>query len=88
MKRTLSLLLAAVMLLVMAPFQALAFSDITDRDEIIAAETLQSLGIMSRKGRAVFDPNAYITRAEFCKIATLASGFEEPAFRGIPFSPM
>lgn len=88
MKRTLSLLLAAVMLLVMAPFQALAFSDITDRDEIIAAETLQSLGIMSGKGGDVFDPNGYLTRAEFCKIATLASGFEEQAsFQGYTIFP-
>lgn len=72
-KRILCAALALVMLLGSVP--ALAFSDIPDSAEKSAAEALASLGIVADVDR--YNPNSNLTRAEFCKIATLALGFAE-----------
>ena len=74
MKRTLSLLLALLLLLTLAP-AALAFEDIPDFAERAAAESLASLGVVDSVD--LFYPQSSLTRAQFCKIAVLAAGFEE-----------
>ena len=72
-KRLVSSLLAAA-LLASAP-QSLAFSDIPHPEQSLAAESLASLGILAQA--EAFNPNASLTRAQFCKMATLAAGFNE-----------
>lgn len=52
-----------------------AFDDIATYSEKAAAESLASLGIVDNV--ANFNPNRSLTRAEFCKIAVLAAGFDE-----------
>ncbi len=74
MKRFLTLLLAALMLLALAP-ASLAFEDIPDFAERAAAESLASMGIVDDV--AQFNPADNLTRAQFCKIAVLAAGLED-----------
>lgn len=72
-KQFVSSLLAAAMLAGSLP--AGAFSDIQPPDQSLAAESLASLGIVAQA--ASFNPNASLTRAQFCKMAVLAAGFHE-----------
>lgn len=74
MKRHISLLLAFIMALCLVP-QAQAFDDVSDLAESAAAESLASIGIVDSVDR--FNPQNYLTRAQFCKIAVLAAGFTE-----------
>lgn len=73
-KRIIALALALVMAAGLVP-SAAVFTDISDDSEQWAAETLASLGIVSSVDR--FNPDASLTRAEFCKMAVLAAGFSE-----------
>lgn len=52
----------------------LAFSDVSDSDMSLAAETLAGLGIVSGDGSGSFYPDQGLTRAQFCKIAVLTEG--------------
>lgn len=72
-KRFVSSLLAAAMLAGSLP--ARAFSDIAPPEQSLAAESLASLGIVAQAES--FNPNASLTRAQFCKMAVLAAGFNE-----------
>lgn len=54
---------------------AMAFSDISEPNESTAAESLRSLGIVADV--ANFNPKNNLSRAEFCKMAVLAAGFNE-----------
>ena len=74
MKRSISLLLAVLLLLSAVPFVS-AFDDITDFRQSAAAESLASLGIVDSVSK--FNPHDNLTRAQFCKIAVLSAGFEE-----------
>lgn len=73
-KRSFSLLLTLCLLLGLAP-TARAFSDVSDFAESAAAESLASLGIIDNVDH--FNPRDNLTRAQFCKIAVLAAGFDE-----------
>lgn len=73
-KRFLALLLTLCLLSGVTP-AAQAFSDVSDFAESAAAESLASLGIVDSVDR--FNPRSNLTRAQFCKIAVLAAGFDE-----------
>ena len=77
-KRILCAALALVVLLGSVP--ALAFSDIPNSTEKYAAEALASLGIVADVER--FEPRDNLSRAQFCKLATLALGFSEQNIYG------
>lgn len=72
-KRFVSSFLAAALLTGSLP--AGAFSDIAHPEQSLAAESLASLGIVAQAES--FNPNAPLTRAQFCKMAVLAAGFNE-----------
>lgn len=74
-KRILSFLLAAMLLLPALPSGLSAFNDIPYASESAAAETLASLGIVASVEQ--FNPARSLSRAEFCKMAVLAAGFNE-----------
>lgn len=85
MKKSVSLLLVLIMALSLVP-SAYAFEDISDYSEKAAAESLASLGIVDNVDR--YNPNDLLTRAQFCKIAVLAAGFEEESlYRGYTIYP-
>lgn len=76
-KRILSLLLAvctAVTLLAVpaAAADTVNFADITDRDTVMAVESLRLMGVLDGYGDGSFRPNATLTRAQFCKMAVYA----------------
>lgn len=71
MKRIISLLVAISLLLCVF---AAAFNDITDTDTQIAVAALSSLDIINGFPDGGYHPNALLTRAQFCKLAVLASG--------------
>ncbi|MEG2939408.1 MAG: hypothetical protein RR829_04200, partial [Oscillospiraceae bacterium] len=73
MKKVLSLFMVAAMLLTALPVGA--FSDIASPQQSYAAESLASIGILANVDR--FNPNGTFTRAEFCKTAVIAMGFNE-----------
>lgn len=72
-KRALSAFLA--LCIVIGAMPAFAFSDISEPNQSNAAESLRSLGIVADV--ANFNPNNNLSRAEFCKMAVLAAGFNE-----------
>lgn len=74
-KRFLSFTLATVMLAAASLPVATAFSDIPHTEQSMAAESLASLGIVADEEN--FNPSASLTRAQFCKMAVLAAGFNE-----------
>ncbi|MGI6182096.1 MAG: S-layer homology domain-containing protein [Agathobaculum sp.] len=78
-KRIISLLLA--LLFVIAPASA-AFSDISDSKLAQTASVLNALGIMEGVGGNRFDPNSALTRAQFCKLAVTALGFNDVSAYG------
>lgn len=75
-KRILCALLAVFILAGAVPSFAV-FNDISQNSERWAAESLASLGILSGVGNGAFRPDDTLTRAEFCKMAVLAAGFDE-----------
>ena len=69
------------------PPRSRAFSDIPQVSQSLAAESLRSLGILADS--PTFQPGSSLTRAQFCKMAVLAAGFEgKRPIRAIPFTPM
>lgn len=68
-KILLSLVLGAIFII-----PAGAFTDITDSKVNLAANALESLGIVNGVGSDNFAPNKGVTRAEFSKMAVLAMG--------------
>ena len=82
MKRFLSFLLAAVMALSLLVLPAGAadvvrFSDVTDRNTIMAVETLRLMGVLDGYSDSTFRPGAALNRAQFCKMAAYAMNGEE-----------
>lgn len=82
MKRFLSFLLAAVMassLLVLPAGAAdvVRFSDVTDRNTIMAVESLRLMGVLDGYNDNTFRPGAALNRAQFCKMAVYAMNGEE-----------
>ena len=76
-KRILSLLLAVCTLASLLSVPAAAadtvtFSDISDRDTVMAVESLRLMGVLDGYGDGSFRPNATLTRAQFCKMAVYA----------------
>ncbi len=68
------------------PSRSRAFSDIPQVSQSLAAESLQSLGILADS--PTFQPGSSLTRAQFCKMAVLAAGFEgEAAYQGYTIYP-
>lgn len=82
MKRFWSFLLAAVLAssLLVVPAGAAGvtrFSDVTDRNTIMAVESLRLMGVLDGYGDNTFRPNAALNRAQFCKMAVYAMNGEE-----------
>ncbi len=76
-KRILTMLAAAALCLaIIAGFipAARAFSDLSDAELSLAAETLAGMGIVSGGGDGNYYPDLGLTRAQFCKMAVLAEG--------------
>ncbi len=72
MKKMISMLLAAALCLSLAaPSLAAGFSDVTDEDTLLSAETLRMLGVINGVGDGRFDPDGLLTRAAFCKMTVL-----------------
>jgi len=69
-------IVTALVCAVLAVLPAAAFSDVTDRDAALAAETLQSLDIISGFPDGSYRPGSPLTRAQFAKIAVIALGDE------------
>lgn len=86
-KKILSLVLCIAM--VASLFStALAFSDMPNETERSAALSLSMLGIVEGVGGNSFAPTATLTRAQFCKMAVIASGFnEEHIYSGFSLFP-
>ena len=84
LKRALSLVMAAAMLIGMMVVGASAgYDDFTDKDEIVnteAVSTLVSLGVIAGKeDGSYYDPTGIVTRAEMAKMITVAlNGGVEP----------
>lgn len=74
MKKTVSFLLVLAIAASLVP-HSLAFGDIAEPVPKIAAEGLSTLGIVDAVNN--FYPNLNLTRAQFCKMAVLAAGFNE-----------
>ena len=80
LKRTLSLALAAIMLIGMMVVSASAagFDDFSDKDEIVnkdAVSMLTTLGVINGKeDGSYFDPTGNVTRAEMAKILSTFIG--------------
>lgn len=82
MKRFWSFLLAAVMassLLVLPAGAAdvVRFSDVTDRNTVMAVESLRLMGVLDGYSDNTFRPGAALNRAQFCKMAVYAMNGEE-----------
>ncbi len=82
MKRFLSFLLAGAMTLSLLVLPAGAadvvrFSDVTDRNTIMAVETLRLMGVLDGYSDSTFRPGAALNRAQFCKMAVYAMNGEE-----------
>lgn len=69
-------LVTALVCAVLAVLPAAAFSDVSDSDTELAADTLQSLDIISGFPDGSFRPGSPLTRAQFAKIAVIALGDE------------
>lgn len=83
-RRILSLLLAvctAVSLLALpagaATSGTVTFSDVSDRDTAMAAESLRLMGVLDGYGDGTFRPGTSLTRAQFCKMAVYAMNGED-----------
>ena len=89
MKRFTTIILALILCFsLFAPLSLAGFSDITDGPTQTAASLLQSLGIVAGYNDGKFHPNDKLTRAQFCKMAVLLSGFQEvTAFEGYTIFP-
>ena len=82
MKRILSFLLAAVMAASLLALPAGAadvvrFSDVTDRNTVMAVESLRLMGVLDGYNDNTFRPGAALNRAQFCKMAVYAMNGEE-----------
>ena len=73
-KRLLCLTLACGLVLGTASAAFASFRDITDPKVQQDAAALNSLGIMQGVGNQLFEPEAGLTRAQFCKLAATALG--------------
>ncbi|HWQ51123.1 MAG TPA: S-layer homology domain-containing protein, partial [Terriglobales bacterium] len=69
-------LATALVCAALAVLPAAAFSDVTDSDAALAAETLQSLDIIGGFEDGSYRPGSPLTRAQFSKIAVIALGDE------------
>ena len=86
LKRALSLVMAAAMLIgmmVVSAGAASTYEDFTDKDEIVnteAVNTMVSLGVINGKeDGSYFDPTGIVTRAEMAKlIAVSLNGGKDP----------
>ena len=89
-KRVFSLLLALVLALSAAVLPASAaesFSDVTDKKTAQNAEVLRLLGVMEGDGTGRFNPNAPLTRAEFCKMLVAMMGGEVASYKTVTIFP-
>lgn len=82
MKRFWSFLLAAVLASSLLVFPAGAadvvrFSDVTDRNTIMAVESLRLMGVLDGYNDNTFRPGAALNRAQFCKMAVYAMHGQE-----------
>ncbi len=80
-KRILTLLLTMIMLVTTLVVPAGAaevsrFSDVKDRNTETAVETLRLMGVLDGYGDGTFRPDAILTRAQFCKMATFITDSE------------
>lgn len=78
-KRLFSLLLTACLLCSSIPAvgAASSFRDISDPDTALAAEVLQSMGIVGGVSEGVFSPDTTLTRAQFCVLMVHTLGLKE-----------
>jgi len=53
------------------------FQDVNKAEDKLTVYSLFSLDIMNGMSSSSFSPNSYLTRAQFCKIAVMALGFDE-----------
>ena len=77
MKKIWASLLTIAMFLSLLPMQAEAlgkFTDISDASTAQNVEVLSLMGVLGGRGDNVFDPNGYLTRAEFCKMVIQLQG--------------
>lgn len=82
MKRFWSFLLAAVLASSLLALPAGAadvvrFSDVTDRNTIMAVESLRLMGVLDGYNDNTFRPGAALNRAQFCKMAVYAMHGQE-----------
>lgn len=75
MKKKIICLLTALSLLLSV--SAAAFNDVTDPSTLVAVSALSSLDIINGFPDGGYHPNDLLTRAQFCKLAVLASGSAE-----------
>ncbi len=71
------IIVTALVCAALAVLPAAAFSDVTDSNVALAAETLQSLDIISGFPDGSFRSGSPLTRAQFSKIAVIALGDED-----------
>ncbi len=83
MKKFVSLLLVAAVLLTVALPAGAAFSDVTDGETAQDVAILQLMGVIDGTGTNTFSPNGTLTRAQFCKMAVIVLGRadDEPLYR-------
>ena len=92
LKRALSLVMAAVMLIGMMVVSAgaVSYDEFTDKDEIVhteAVSVLNTLNVIVGKDDGSFDPNGIVTRGEMAKIiCVMLNGGEEPVL-GVKSTP-
>ena len=89
MRKLVSLLLVAAVLLSMAVPAGAAFTDITDSKTRQEVAVLQMMGVINGTSDTTFSPNGTLTRAQFCKMAVIAMGLgdEEPLYRNRTIFP-
>ena len=76
MKKTISIVLAAVMVFAMS-VQCFAFSDVSGEELTTAVDTLQSMGLASGMGGDKYSPDTVLTRAQFCTFLIKTMGLEQ-----------
>lgn len=78
MKRKLLMLLIITVLLLGCSGEAGAatFRDIDDAETAAAVDTLHALGLVDGVSSSRYDPDGLLTRAQFCKLLTLALGLD------------
>lgn len=82
MKRFWSFLLAAaivssLLVLPAGAAEVARFSDVTDRNTIMAVESLRLMGVLDGYSDNTFRPGAALNRAQFCKMAVYAMNGED-----------